>query len=124
MNLSKTTAQTTRAVGSTAYVYLAAIVAATSGLLFGFDIAVINGAILFLRSELHLDDVQTEFAVSVIAKTGMMSDSLSTTLLLLGPAKGRVLIQGMAAVSAVWIAPDARVETVMSGPQILFGRKA
>jgi len=53
----------------------------------------------------------------------MMSDSLSTTLLLLGPAKGRVLIQGMAEVSAVWIAPDARVETVMSGPQILLGRK-
>jgi FAD:protein FMN transferase len=67
--------------------------------------------------------VQTEFAVSVIAKTGMMSDSLSTMLLLLGPAKGRVLIQGMAEVSAVWIAPDARVETVMSGPQILLGRK-
>lgn len=68
--------------------------------------------------------VQTEFAVSVIAKTGLMSDSLSTTLLLLGPAKGRVLIQGMAEVSAIWIAPDARVETVMSGPQIVFGRKA
>ena len=67
--------------------------------------------------------VQTEFAVSVIAKTGMASDSLSTTLLLLGPAKGRVLIQGMAEVSAIWIAPDARVETVMRGPQILFGRK-
>lgn len=66
MNLSKTSAQTARAVGNTAYVYLAAIVAATSGLLFGFDIAVINGAILFLRSELHLDDVQTEFAVSAL----------------------------------------------------------
>jgi len=59
-------AQTAGAVGSTAYVYLAAIVAATSGLLFGFDIAVINGAIIFLRSELHLNDVQTEFAVSAL----------------------------------------------------------
>ena len=68
--------------------------------------------------------LQTEFAVSVIAKTGMMSDSLSTTLLLLGPAKGRVLIGRMGEVSAIWIAPDARLETVISGPQILFGRKA
>jgi thiamine biosynthesis lipoprotein ApbE len=68
--------------------------------------------------------VQTEFAVSVIAKTGMLSDSLSTTLLLLGPGKGRVLIHGMAEVSAIWIAPDARLETVISGPQILFGGKA
>jgi FAD:protein FMN transferase len=67
--------------------------------------------------------VQTEFAVSVIAKTGMMSDSLSTTLLLVGPAQGRVLIARMGEVSAIWIAPDARVETVMRGPQILFGRK-
>ncbi|MGE5054594.1 MAG: FAD:protein FMN transferase [Acidobacteriota bacterium] len=68
--------------------------------------------------------VQTEFAVSVIAKTGMMSDSLSTTLLLLGPAQGKVLIARMGEVSAIWIAPDSRLETVMNGPQILFGRKA
>jgi len=68
--------------------------------------------------------LQTEFAVSVIAKTGTMSDSLSTTLLLLGPAKGGVLIHRMAEVSAIWIAPDARLEKVISGPQILFGRKA
>jgi len=67
--------------------------------------------------------LQTEFAVSVIAKTGMMSDSFSTTLLLLGPAKGGVLIHGMTEVSAIWITPDARVEKVISGPQILFGRK-
>lgn len=68
--------------------------------------------------------LETEFAVSVIAKTGMMSDSLSTTLLLLGPAQGRVLLGRMAEVSAIWIAPDGRLDTVISGPQILFGRKA
>ena len=67
--------------------------------------------------------LQTEFAVSVIAKTGTFSDSLSTTLLLLGPTKGRVLIERMGEVSAIWIAPDARLQTVMSGPQILFGGK-
>jgi SP family arabinose:H+ symporter-like MFS transporter len=50
--------------GSTGYVYLVSIVAAVSGLLFGFDIAVINGAIVFLRRQFALTDVQTEFAAS------------------------------------------------------------
>src|ERR1019366_1958843 len=50
--------------GSSLYVFLATIVAATSGLLFGFDIAVINGALIFLRAQLHLSEVQTEMAAS------------------------------------------------------------
>ncbi|MCC7155551.1 MAG: sugar porter family MFS transporter [Bryobacterales bacterium] len=50
--------------GSTFYVYLASIVAATSGLLFGFDIAVINGALLFLRRQFGLTEFQTEIAAS------------------------------------------------------------
>ncbi len=48
------------------YVLLSALVAATAGLLFGFDIAVINGGILFLQAQLHLTEVQTEFAVSAL----------------------------------------------------------
>jgi SP family arabinose:H+ symporter-like MFS transporter len=50
--------------GSTLYVLLATIVAATSGLLFGFDTAVINGALIFLREQLHLTEVETEMAAS------------------------------------------------------------
>jgi len=46
------------------YVYMIAIAAAASGFLFGFDTAVINGALLFLRQEFHLTDLQTELAVS------------------------------------------------------------
>jgi MFS transporter, SP family, arabinose:H+ symporter len=46
------------------YAYLVAAVAAISGLLFGFDIAVINGAILYLRLEFGLTEVQTEAAAS------------------------------------------------------------
>jgi SP family arabinose:H+ symporter-like MFS transporter len=49
---------------SLVYVYLASLVAATSGLLFGFDIAVINGALLFLKQQFHLNEIQTEFAAS------------------------------------------------------------
>lgn len=50
--------------GSPSYVLLTSLVAATSGLLFGFDIAVINGAILFLRGQFQLTEVQTEMAAS------------------------------------------------------------
>ncbi len=46
------------------YVYLVSTVAAISGLLFGFDIAVINGAIIFLRRQFGLTDLQTEVAAS------------------------------------------------------------
>ena len=67
--------------------------------------------------------LRTEFAVSVIAQTGTLSDALSTTSLLLGPAKGKGLVQGMPDVSAIWISRDAQMETVTGGPQILFGRK-
>ena len=68
--------------GSGLYVFLAAAVAATAGLLFGFDIAVINGGIVFLQAELHLNDIETEFAVSALlfgciagaAAAGWLSD--------------------------------------------------
>jgi thiamine biosynthesis lipoprotein ApbE len=67
--------------------------------------------------------LRTEFAVSVIAQTGTVSDALSTTSLLLGPAKGKVLIHRTPGVSAIWISPDAHLEMVTGGPQIVFGRK-
>ncbi|MCW5962858.1 MAG: sugar porter family MFS transporter [Bryobacterales bacterium] len=50
--------------GSRTFLYFVSLVAATSGLLFGFDIAVINGAILFLREEFALSEFQTEAAAS------------------------------------------------------------
>jgi SP family arabinose:H+ symporter-like MFS transporter len=49
-----TTSQTKRTI------YFIAAVAAMSGLLFGFDIAVINGALIFLRAQFALSDSQTE----------------------------------------------------------------
>ena len=44
--------------------YLAAMVAAIGGLLFGFDTAVINGAIVFIKRQFGLSDTQTEIAAS------------------------------------------------------------
>ena len=45
-------------------VYLPAMVAAIGGLLFGFDTAVINGAIVFIKQQFGLSDAQTEIAAS------------------------------------------------------------
>ncbi len=67
---------------SSAYVYLVSIAAAISGLLFGFQIAIINGAVLFLRREFALTDFQTEVAASSLlvgcvagtAVVGVLSD--------------------------------------------------
>jgi MFS transporter, SP family, arabinose:H+ symporter len=49
-----------------AYVGLIASVAAISGLLFGFDTAVINGALVLLRADMSLTDMQTELAASAL----------------------------------------------------------
>src|SRR6266704_1696731 len=50
--------------GSALYLYLPALVAAIGGLLFGFDTAVINGAIVFIKQQFELSDSQTEIAAS------------------------------------------------------------
>ena len=68
--------------------------------------------------------LKTEFAVSVIAKRGIITDGLSTTLLLLGPTKGKLLLRQMTDVSAIWISPAAQIETAISGPQIVFPGKS
>lgn len=73
--------------------------------------------------------LETEFAVSVVARTGTASDALSTTLLLLGPERGKVLVQRMGneylgETAAIWIAQKGRIETTTNGPQILFGKRS
>jgi len=50
--------------GNTLFVYLVSTVAAVGGFLFGFDTAVINGALPFLRESFQLTDVQIEIAAS------------------------------------------------------------
>src|SRR5215510_12673606 len=50
--------------GSVLSAYLPALVAAIGGLLFGFDTAVINGAIVFIKQQFGLSDAQTEIAAS------------------------------------------------------------
>ncbi|HEY6766896.1 MAG TPA: sugar porter family MFS transporter [Candidatus Sulfotelmatobacter sp.] len=50
--------------GRARYLYLPAMGAALGGLLFGFDTAVINGAIVFIKQQFGLNDSQTEIAAS------------------------------------------------------------
>lgn len=48
--------------GSRGYLYRVSSVAALSGFLFGFDTAIINGAIVFLRRHFRWSEIETEFA--------------------------------------------------------------
>ena len=66
--------------GSSFYVYLIATVAAISGLLFGFDIAVINGAIIFIRDQFGLSEFQTEIAASSLLAGCVLGASIGGVL--------------------------------------------
>ena len=63
--------------GSNRYVYLPAMVAAIGGLLFGFDTAVINGAIVFIKQQFLLSDAQTEIAASSLLLGCVVGASLA-----------------------------------------------
>ena len=59
------------------YLYLPAAVAAIGGLLFGFDTAVINGAIVFLKRQFGLSDFATEVAASSLLVGCVIGASLA-----------------------------------------------
>lgn len=48
------------------YLYLAAIIASLSGLLFGYDTGVVSGALLFLKIQYHLSPTMQEMVTSVV----------------------------------------------------------
>jgi MFS transporter, SP family, arabinose:H+ symporter len=76
------------------YVWMVASVAAISGFLFGFDTAVINGALVFLRRQFALNNFLTEIAASSLllgcligaASAGVFSDRLGRRRSLMGAA--------------------------------------
>lgn len=79
---------------SRAYTYQISLVAAIGGLLFGFDTAIINGAIVFLRRQFAWTELQTEIAASSlllgcvagVSVAGALSDWLGRRRLLFGAA--------------------------------------
>jgi len=66
--------------GSIAYVYLLASVAALGGLLFGYDTAVISGAIGFLQKRFELDAVWKGWAVGCVLVGCMIGASMAGVL--------------------------------------------
>ena len=88
--------------GSMAYVYLLTLVAALGGLLFGYDTAVISGAIKYITLQFHLDEIQQGWAVSSVLVGCMIGASLAGTLSdRFGRKKALVLAAVLFAVSAV-----------------------
>jgi thiamine biosynthesis lipoprotein len=57
-------------------------------------------------------------AVSVVTKTATASDALSTTMLLVGPERGKTLISTFPETTAVWILTDGHADFAFHGANI------
>ncbi|HET7215555.1 MAG TPA: FAD:protein FMN transferase [Terriglobia bacterium] len=68
--------------------------------------------------------VTTPYSVSVVARTATASDALSTTLLLVGPARGKILAGKLPQVAAIWISRQGKSEMISTGPRIAIGHAA
>jgi len=67
--------------------------------------------------------LETKYALSIVAKTGTASDALSTTLLLVGPEKGKPIVKEIADAAAIWISADGETQMVTTGPEIRLAGK-
>jgi thiamine biosynthesis lipoprotein len=65
--------------------------------------------------------LKTGYALSVVTKTGTASDALSTTLLLVGPEKGKAIVEGFRDTTAIWVSSEGHAEMATNGPRILVG---
>jgi sugar porter (SP) family MFS transporter len=95
--------------GAPGFVYLAAAISALGGMLFGYDIGVISGAILFIKKEFSLSARLEEIVVSSVLlgslmgalAGGMLADRLGRRRLLIITAA----VFGVGAIAAA-LAPD------------------
>jgi thiamine biosynthesis lipoprotein len=67
--------------------------------------------------------LETKYAVSIVAKTATASDALATTLLLLGPEKGKAIVKQLPEAAAIWISAAGETETVSTGPEIRLANR-
>ncbi|MCL5669774.1 MAG: FAD:protein FMN transferase [Acidobacteria bacterium] len=68
--------------------------------------------------------VKTSYAVTVVADSATASDALSTTLLLMGPERGKELVRKLPKVAAIWISDKGESEMISTWPQITTGSTA
>ncbi len=68
--------------------------------------------------------LKTKYAVNVVARSATESDALSTTLLLVGPENGAVMIKGRKDLAAMWISKDGERIFADSGVQIFRENRA
>ena len=93
-----------KAADGTGFVYLAAAISALGGMLFGYDIGVISGAILFIKKDFSLSSSMEEIVVSSVllgslagaAAGGMLADRLGRRKLLIVTA----IVFGLGAIGA------------------------
>jgi len=85
------------------------------------------GSLLGNKTAGHIIDpangkpLETQYALSVVVKTGTASDALSTTLLLVGPEKGKAIVNGLADAAAIWVSASGETVRVSTGPEIRVG---
>ncbi len=58
------------------FVILTSVTIALGGFLFGYDTAVISGAILFVRQQFHLTSIETEAAVSIVIAGALLGAAI------------------------------------------------
>ena len=93
-----------KAADATRFVYLAAAISALGGMLFGYDIGVISGAILFIKKDFTLSSGMEEVVVSSVllgslagaAVGGMLADRFGRRKLLIVTA----IVFGLGAIAA------------------------
>ena len=98
-----------KAADGTRFVYLAAAISALGGMLFGYDIGVISGAILFIKKDFSLSSSMEEIVVSSVllgslagaAAGGVLADQLGRRKLLIVTA----IVFGLGAIGAA-LSPD------------------
>jgi thiamine biosynthesis lipoprotein len=62
--------------------------------------------------------LQSRLAVSIVANSTTASDALSTTLLLIGPQRGKELLQKLSHTAAIWVSPTGETQAFSDGPEI------
>lgn len=102
-------------------VYLVAIIAAITGLLFGYDTGVISGAILFLRQDFVLSSTVTEITVSAVLLGALIGSGVSGHMTdLLGRRKLLIIVSIIFVIGSLGTAFTPNIPILIIG-RVLLG---